>query len=45
MGTLGVVEADPLADDTLGVEAIGELVQIVQIGYSPDSFRFWPGSV
>ncbi len=28
MGTLGVAEADPLADDTLGVEAIGEFVQM-----------------
>ena len=26
MGPLGVVEADPLADDPVGVEAVGELV-------------------
>ncbi len=28
MGPLGVVEADPLADDPFGPEAVGQLVQV-----------------
>jgi len=28
MGPLGVVEADPLADDPFGLEAVGQLMQV-----------------
>ena len=28
MGPLGVVEADPLADDLFGLEAVGQVVQV-----------------